>query len=113
MDTLHSRYVACCLRGGTVYLVPVITPNKKMATPRNHIIMFATPMDSMGEDDGVVRCVQSFTAGIAQVMRWKESSDVTAFTSLGGMPECARKSVAIMGWPGGNVDIYEITPDFS
>ena len=93
------RSIVCCLRGGTIYVVPVRAEND---VTNNDLFMFAVPLDPNGDDDGLVRLAQSFTAGMAQVLCWKggvvkENTDC-----------CTTKSVALLGWPGGIIDVYEL-----
>ena len=90
-----SRYICCCLRGGTVYLIPVLD-QKQMKEPP--VTMFSIPVDPSGEDDGLVRYVQNFTAGVANVNCWEDPRN----TSL--------KSVALVGWNGGTIDVYKMSP---
>ena len=96
-----ESYVCCCLRGGTIYVVPVRAEND--VTDNEDLLMFPAPLDPNGDDDGLVRLTQSFTAGMAQVEYWKggvvkENADC-----------CTTKSVALLGWPGGTIDVYELT----
>ena len=116
--TVARRYIACCLRGGTIYLVPVIEHNHHRfqdttfvhEKSRNDITMFALPVDPTGEDDGVVRYVQNFASGIAQVMHWKEETCTAGSILWGNVSDFSLKSVAMVGWPGGHIDVYEVFP---
>lgn len=90
----NERYLACCLRGGTIYLVPVVVEG----TDRKDIIMYATPVDSA--DSGAVRYVHNFTAGVAQVKSWQDKRDKDGSSSM--------KCVAMIGWSGGKIDVYEM-----
>ena len=81
-------------------MVPVRAEND---VTNNDLFMFAVPLDPNGDDDGLVRLAQSFTAGMAQVLYWKggvvkENEDCC----------CTTKSVALLGWPGGIIDVYEL-----
>ena len=86
-----KRYVACCLRGGTIYLVPVV----EGTNPRKDILMYATPVDLA--DCGAVRYVQNFAAGMAQVTSWQDNDNSSSM-----------KCAALIGWSGGKVDVYEM-----
>ena len=90
-NDLTRRYVVCCLRGGTMYMVPVVEKDNT----NNDTIMFTIPVDD--GDDSLVRLVQSFTAGMAKVKRWKSSEDTET-----------SKDVALVGWQGGIIDVYEL-----
>lgn len=111
------RYVVCCLRGGTMYLVPVAEQHA-LSTPKdsvdqNIISMFSVPVDpNDGDDDGLVRLVQNFTAGMARVMCWKDlwSSERSQMTGSCSSDGTKMKSVAMVGWPAGIVDVYEVAP---
>lgn len=89
-NDLSGRYVVCCLRGGTMYMVPVVEED----STNNDIIMFTIPVDD-GDDGDLVRLVHSFSAGMARVRRWKSSEDTS-------------KDVALVGWQGGIIDVYEL-----
>ena len=89
---MTGRYIACCLRGGTMYLVPVVEND----VTRNDVTMLTIPLDS--GNDGLVRLVQSFTAGMAKVRHRKEENK-----------ECV-KSVAMIGWQEGIIDVYDVCP---
>lgn len=75
-----------------MYLVPVVEND----VTRNDVTMLTIPLDS--GNDGLVRLVQSFTAGMAQVSHWKEENK-----------ECV-KSVAMIGWQEGIIDVYDVCP---
>jgi len=101
-----ERYVMCCLRGGTVYLVPVEefrTGTSARATQRRAITMFAAPSDADGNEDGAVRFVQTFAGGMARCRREDVHVDGESSDSM-------VKSVALVGWPGGNIDVFEVNP---
>jgi len=106
------RYAVCCLRGGTIYLVPVAehgtaVPTQEMGQKDIHV--FAVPVDPDGDDDGLVRFVQNFTAGMAQVTCWKDrGTDMSHL--IGNVTDSSMKSVALVGWPGGNIDVYDVAP---
>ena len=73
-----------------MYMVPVVEGDST-----NHdIIMFTIPVDD--GDDSLVRLVHSFTAGITKVKRWKSSEDKTT------------KPIALVGWQGGIIDVYDL-----
>ncbi|EED91595.1 predicted protein [Thalassiosira pseudonana CCMP1335] len=103
----ESRYICCCLRGGTLYLVPVSDTNNDHSASHNKVTILVVPVDPSGEDDGVIRYIQNFASGVVRVSRWKEdhrsSRSEQAATSTA-------KSVALMGWSGGIVDVVEVTP---
>ena len=74
-----------------MYMVPVVEKDNT----NNDTIMFTIPVDD--GDDSLVRLVQSFTAGMAKVKRWKSSEDTET-----------SKDVALVGWQGGIIDVYEL-----
>lgn len=90
----NERYIACCLRGGTIYLVPVV----EGIDPRKDIMMYATPVDSA--DCGAVRYVHNFIAGLAQVKPWQGKREEDNSSSM--------KCAAMIGWSGGKIDVYEM-----
>ena len=94
IESGNERYLACCLRGGTIYLVPVVEGNN----PRKDIVMYATPVDSA--DCGAVRYIQNFAAGLAQVKSWQEDDDSSSM-----------KYAAMIGWSGGKIDVYELNAE--
>jgi len=105
------RYVVCCLRGGTIYLVPVLENGASNPTlGQSDVTVFAVPVDPDGDDDGLVRFVQNFTAGVAQVVHWKDRIGTDKSHLTGNATDNAMKSVALVGWPGGNIDVYEVAP---
>lgn len=87
----NERYVACSLRGGTIYLVPVVEGTH----PRKDIVMYTTPVDLA--DCGAVRYVQNFAAGLAQVTSWQDDDNSSSM-----------KCVALIGWSGGKIDVHEM-----
>lgn len=89
----QERYLACCLRGGTMYLLPVVEGRKS----RTDIIMYATPVDST--DFGTVRYVHGFAAGLAQVKHWNNVKDDKSGYNT--------KCTAMVAWSGGKIDVYE------
>ena len=103
------RYIACCLRAGTIFLVPVakIKTSKQIRSPMkcDNLIMFPVSVASNGDDDGFIHFVQSFTAGISRVTTWKASLDKEENDA-----DCFMKPIAIVGWTGGILDVYEIYP---
>ncbi|KAK1741615.1 hypothetical protein QTG54_007188 [Skeletonema marinoi] len=94
IESGNERYLACCLRGGTIYLVPVAEGNN----PRKDIVMYATPVDSA--DCGAVRYIQNFAAGLTQVKSWQEDDDSSSM-----------KYAAMIGWSGGKIDVYELNAE--
>jgi hypothetical protein len=76
----------------------------KTTTKGDNLIMFPVSMASNGDDDGFIHLVQSFTAGTSRVTTWN--------ASLGKVENegCLMKPIAIVGWPGGILDVYEIQP---
>ncbi|KAL3805121.1 hypothetical protein HJC23_003349 [Cyclotella cryptica] len=112
----RRRYICCCLRGGTMYLVPVIdneenSLNNMSSSTIGDIAMFAVPVDPSGEDDGVVRYVQNFASGMAYVPRWKDGPrDIGHKTSSASPEDVSLKSIALVGWNGGTIDVYEVYP---
>jgi hypothetical protein len=105
----RGRYVACCLRAGTIFLVPVAKNEIIKETTRgNDLIMFMVPVTPNGDDDGVVHFVQSFTAGISQVMYSNAGLRKENVNSMRIMMEFVMKPIAVVGYPGGVLDVYEI-----
>ena len=106
-----TRYIVCCLRGGTIYLVPIAEQEESGETERggseNEITVCDVPIDPNGDDDGLVRFVQNFTAGLARAKPW---IDLRTMDSRHMESECTMKSVALVGWSGGILDVYEVTP---
>jgi hypothetical protein len=87
--------------------VAMIKTNNQITTTTkgNNLIMFPVSMASNGDDDEFIQFMQSFTAGISRVTTWN--------ASLGKVEndvECLMKPIAIVGWPGGILDVYEIQP---
>jgi len=108
----ERRYAVCCLRGGTIYMVPVGEPAiSKDEMEQNDITMFAVPMDPDGDDDGLVRFVQNFTGGMAHVVCWTDQVSTDKSHPVGAMPDGTMKPVAMVGWPGGNIDVYDVAPE--
>jgi hypothetical protein len=108
-----GRYVACCLRAGTILLVPVAkkgTVKQKKKTTGNLLVMFAAPVAPNGDDDGVVPYVNSFTAGIFQVMYWNARLGKENYNTKRIMAEVDTKPIAIVGYQGGVLDVYETFP---
>lgn len=87
----NERYIACCLRGGTMYLVPVV----EGTDPKKDIVVYATPVDLA--DCGAVRYVQKFAAGMAKVTSWQDDDNSSDM-----------KCAALIGWSGGKIDVYEM-----
>lgn len=112
LQARQQRYVACCLRGGTIYLVPVSEPGAATASTRavgnNEITVYTLPLDP---DGGDVRSVQNFTAGMARVTSWKDQSVKEKSNLVDNLSDCTMKSVAVVGWPGGSLDVYDTTPE--
>jgi hypothetical protein len=105
----RRRYIVCCLRAGTIIIMPValVKTNDQIRTTTkgDNLIMFPVSMASNGDDDEFIQFMQSFTAGISRVTTWN--------ASLGKVEndvECLMKPIAIVGWPGGILDVYEIQP---
>lgn len=108
----RRRYVACCLRAGTIFLVPVAkneTIKETRTTRENDLIMFTVPVAPNGDDDGVVHFVQSFTAGISQVMYSNAGLCKEIVNSMRNMMEFFMTPIAVVGYPGGVLDVYEIS----
>ena len=72
-----------------MYLVPVVEND----VTRNDLTMLR-----VGGNDGLVRLVQSFTAGMAKVRHRKEENKESV------------KSVAMIGWQEGIIDVYDVCP---
>ena len=99
------RYIACCLRAGTIIIMPIAKSktNNQIRTTSDNLIMFPVSMASNGDDDGFIHFVQSFTAGISRVTTWNANLDKEDNDA-----EFLMKPIAILGWPGGILDVYEI-----
>lgn len=113
LDCLFGRFAVCGLRGGTIYLVPVAEhgqADSKQSAHQNDITMVSVPVDSDGDDDGLVRYLQGFTAGMAQVLQWKCGMGKQNLIVNNKQNESETKSVAMVGWPGGIIDVFEICP---
>ncbi|KAL7552202.1 hypothetical protein ACHAWF_015423 [Thalassiosira exigua] len=107
------RYAASCLRGGTIYLTPVREIGAAATTEancQNEIYMFCAP-EPDGDDDALIRFVQNFAAGMAQMTHWKDSLSTNKSTSSDKASHGPMKAVAMVGWQGGTIDVYEVTPD--
>jgi hypothetical protein len=107
-----GRYVACCFRAGTILLMPVakkVTIKQKETTTGHRLVMFAAPVAPNGDDDGVVHYVHSFTAGIFQVMNWNTRLGKENYNMKRNMEEVDTKPIAIVGYQGGVLDVYEIS----
>jgi hypothetical protein len=65
-DLKHEHSMICCLRGGTVLVVPVISLHQeKKESSKNcfhEICMYQCPNDFDGDSDNLIRYVQGFTA---------------------------------------------------
>ncbi len=108
----RRRYVACCLRAGTIFLVPVAkneTVKETRTTRENDLTMFTVPVTPNGDDDGVVHFVQSFTAGISQVIYSNAGLCKENVNSMRNMMEFFITPIAVVGYPGGVLDVYEIS----
>ena len=106
------NYVACCLRAGSILLVPVSkneTLTETRTTRENDLIMFTVPVAPNGDDDGAVHFVQSFTAGISQVMYSNAGLRKENVNSMRNMMEFVMKPIAVVGYPGGVLDVYDIS----
>lgn len=74
-DLKHDHSIVCCLRGGTVFVVPVVplsnnnddddnnNNDEKQQRELNEVVMYQFPHDTDGGSDGLMRYVQGFTAG--------------------------------------------------
>jgi hypothetical protein len=106
-----GRYVACCFRAGTILLMPVakkVTMKQRETTTGNGLVMFAAPVAPNGDDDRVVHHVHCFTAGIFQVMYWNARLGKENYNMKRSMEEVDSKPIAIVGYQGGVLDVYEI-----
>ena len=82
---MANSHVACCLRGGTVYILPFISPTKRIASGSkaldglssitdHTITIYHCPVALDGNDDGIARCVHGFTAGNVEIKYWNDES---------------------------------------
>jgi hypothetical protein len=91
---VHRNCIVCCSRGGMVWVIPTIVPNKKAEEhEQKHIIMYQLPYDHLGEDDGQPRYIQGFTAGYVKTKSWRSS-------------ECSVLPLMFHAWSGGLIDVY-------
>ena len=96
-----SNILSCCSRGGTIYLIPIIDDRTSMTSFVSHeITKLVVPKDSSGEDDGIVRYVQNFASGTVDVTIWDDPNRT----------DISSKSVALVGWNGGTIEVYEVPP---
>jgi hypothetical protein len=91
-----ARHVCCCLRGGTLYVVPVMEHGKK--PQEEPLTMFVAALDASGDDDGLVRYVQNFASGVVQLTCWQWPK------------QASLNPVALVGWNGGRIDVYDVSP---
>jgi hypothetical protein len=100
-----------------MYLVPVVDRgenalNRVSTSPMGEISMLAVPVDPSGEDDGLVRYVQNFASGMAYAPLWQDGTRDIKRRTLSGIPkDVSLKSIALVGWNGGILDVYEVYPD--
>lgn len=101
----NIRHLCCCLRGGTIFVLPVNEHVGSLSTFRHDdLTMYVVPFDPSGEDDGLVRFVQNFASGVVHVTPWDDiSRNAEHATNLDDRP------VALVGWNGGVIDVYEIS----
>lgn len=74
----HNHSVACCLRGGTVFVFPIVSQSNRKNSVNWHspchieqnVTMYTYPLDPRGNEDTIVRFIQSFTAGYIEVDGW-------------------------------------------
>lgn len=86
----HRNSIACCSRGGGVWVIPN-DPNSENS--QQQIIMYQMPYDQVGDDDGLPRYIQGFTAGYVKVKYWR-STDVRM------------QPLMFHAWSGGLIDVY-------
>jgi len=89
-----SQSIACCLRGGTVIIVPL---KRAQNFSCYDILLNSTPFDSAGIDDDSVRFVQGFTAGNVRVRSLGQSLPD---------PKVHLKKMYFQAWPCGTIDCY-------
>jgi hypothetical protein len=83
-----------------MYLVPVLEKEDAAAASAREITKFLAPVDPSGFDDNIVRYVQNFAAGVIQTVQRSTNHATITDSSL--------KSVALVGWNGGILDVYEV-----
>ena len=75
--------------------MPVVINGEGSKGMTKVITKFVTPLDSSVSDDGFLRYVQTFTAGLVHVPHYIRND-----TSL--------KRIALVGLNGGTVDVYDV-----
>jgi hypothetical protein len=100
VDLQSTPHAVCALRGGTVYLLPLLgtggTNDHGMSPsppPPLTVIMYPDDLDT----DTVMQHLQSFAAGM--IVSDKDSSDVSETRST-------RLPLLFFTWPGGVIDVY-------
>lgn len=76
-----AKYVVCCLRGGTVYFIPVMEEQSTAAGQTTDIVVFSCP-DADPESSVTLKYVQGFAAGN---IRGQESTPVFIYCWAGGI----------------------------
>lgn len=88
-----SNSVACCLRGGTTYLIPIRDDASQRES--HNILVFPLPHDV--DLDSYTRQLQGFTSGNILLTRY--SPDVSNQSE-------DLFSILVYVWPGGLIDVY-------
>jgi hypothetical protein len=93
----HRNNIACCTRGGIIWVLPTSSfPDSKSNAEdlqQQQIIRYQVPYDPFGDDDGVTRYIQGFTAGYVKMKCWR---------SL----EVRVEPLMFHAWSGGLIDVY-------
>lgn len=99
--------MCCCLRGGTIFIVPVTEHIGNSSQITQEIMMLVAPVDSSGSEDGIIRYVQSFGSGMVHVNDWEARSKIHNTNTF---DKTTSKAMFFIGWSGGTVDAYDIYP---
>jgi len=106
-----TKYIACCLRGGTVFLLPVCPPlseeNEFMQNVCSNVIMYDCPVDLSGDEDGLLRFVQGFTIGYIQPFEDFGTFQKRDLEYKPAMSASKAKPLLLYTWAGGMIDVYE------
>ena len=94
-----SQFIACCLRGGTVIVIPV---KHSQNFSCNDVLLNNTSFDSAGIDDDSVRFIQGFTAGNIRVRSLGQS-----------LPDPKRLlKIYFQAWSCGTIECYTCDPQY-
>jgi len=92
----HRNSIACCSRGGIVWVLPTRSFNYNSDTDcdiNEEVIMYQMPYDQFGDDDGLPRYMQGFAAGYVKMKCWRSR-------------EVRVEPLIFHAWSGGLIDVY-------